>query len=153
MERWVEQGRHGGVDLQADFGAGVRWFGREGEVCAEQESGVEGEFVASGAGGEASDGGGESAVAGLAQVDGGGPDRQAGRAGSWWGGESGGVSGGQDVAVVVDVDVDDVLVADEAGDGRVGWMRDEVVGGGDPASSPLTRTAMRSARARTSSAR
>jgi hypothetical protein len=47
------------------------------------------------------------------------------------GGESGWVSGGQDVAIVVDVDVNDVLVADQAGDGRVGWMRHEVVGGGD----------------------
>jgi hypothetical protein len=41
------------------------------------------------------------------------------------------VSGGEDVAVLVDVDVDDVLVADQAGDGRVGGVRDDVVGAGD----------------------
>ena len=41
------------------------------------------------------------------------------------------MSAGEDVAIVVDVDVDDVLIADQAGNGHVDWARDEVVGGGD----------------------
>ena len=73
----VEEGRHGGFDPQTDFGAQVRRGLRKGDVCVECESGVEGEFVASGAGGDAGDDGGKPSL-GLAHVDCGGPDR-AGR--------------------------------------------------------------------------
>ena len=87
--------------------------------------------VASWAGADAGDGGGKSAVARVAHVDRGGPDREAGCAASRRGGESGGVSGGQDVAGLVDVDVDDVLVAEQAGNGRVGRVPHQVGGGSD----------------------
>jgi hypothetical protein len=100
-------------------------------VGSEWESGVEGELVASRPGGDADDGGGQPAVAGVAQVDCGGPDRERGIAVSGRGGESGGVSGQENVAGVVDVSVDDVLVADEVGDGRVGRACHEVRRGRD----------------------
>src|SRR5512132_1631370 len=76
--RWVQQRGECGVEVEVDFGARFRWEWLEGEVGVEGESDVEGELVASGAGGDAGDGGGESFVAGVAHMDGIGPDRQGG---------------------------------------------------------------------------
>ena len=70
-----------------------------------------------GAGGDMVDGCVKRPVAWVASVDCGGPDR-AGGAVSGCGGLPGRTSGGQDNAVIVDVDVDDVR-DEEAGDGGI----------------------------------
>jgi hypothetical protein len=66
------------VEFDADFGAGVGRACGEREVCSERESGVEREFVASGAGGDAGDGGGEPGDARVVQVDCIGPHGEGG---------------------------------------------------------------------------
>jgi hypothetical protein len=97
-------------------------------VRAQSEADVEGQLVPSGAGRDAVDGGGERGLVRAAHVDGRGPERETGGAASRWRGQSDRTSGGEHGAIVVDVDVDDVLVADEPGDRRVGRARHEVVG-------------------------
>jgi hypothetical protein len=76
--RWVQQSSECGVEVQADLSAGFRRGCPQGDVGLERESGVEADFVTSGAGGDAADRGGESVVAAVAHMDGIGPDRQGG---------------------------------------------------------------------------